>query len=379
MNAPARFRLGVDAHTVDGLFQGSRSHLLGLYREVIPRLPEVDFVFLLANPEALRNEAEAFRAPNVQCEAMPHRNGLWRLGWQLAAAQRSHRLDLLHVQYRGPVWPAGPLACTIHDTLYETHPQFFTPGFVRMARWTARRTVRQSRLMFTVSQFSRSEIARHYDWPAERVAVTGNGVNLQRFHPAPGGEAELAALGLVPGGYLLTVGRIEPRKNHLGLLRAYALLPAAERLPLVIVGQRDAAVFEQVQAEVQRLGLDGQVRFLDRVGDQALPALLRHARAVVYPSFAEGFGMPVAEAMASGVPVVTSTGTALAEVAGDVALVADPSRPADIATQILRLLREPDLARELAARGPAQAAQFSWQASADVFVNALKAYIQRPC
>ena len=106
-------RIGVDFHTFDGIYQGSRSHLLGLYGEAIALAPEFDFVFLLADPDRLRREQPAFSAPNVQLEAMPHRGGIVRLGWQLAAAQRRLRLDLLHVQYRLPLWPAGPCACTI--------------------------------------------------------------------------------------------------------------------------------------------------------------------------------------------------------------------------------------------------------------------------
>jgi glycosyltransferase involved in cell wall biosynthesis len=365
-----RPRLGVDFHTFDGLYQGSRSHLLGLYREAIAMAPEIDFVFLVGQPDRLADEHPAFRAANVQREAMPHGGGLARLGWQLAWAQRRLRLDLLHVQYRGPLLPWGPVAVTVHDTLYETHPQFFSPGFVRMARWTGRRTVRQAALVFTVSQFSRDEIARLYGLPPARIQVTGNGVDTGRFHPGAEGADAVRALGLAPGGYLLTVGRLEPRKNHLGLVRAYARLPSP-RPPLVVVGQQDFGV-QALFDEVQALGLQGDIRFLDRVDDGALPALLRHALAFVYPSFAEGFGMPVAEAQASGVAVLTSANSALAEVAGGAALLADPQQPADIAAQLQRLLEDAALRQRLAAAGPAQAARHAWGPAAATLVAALR-------
>jgi len=376
-------RIGVDFHTFDGIYQGSRSHVLGLYREAIAQAPDLHFVFLLADPARLAREHPAFSAPNVTLAAMPHGGGLARLGWQLALAQRRHRLDLLHLQYRLPLWPLGPCACTIHDTLFETHPQFFNPGFVRMSRFTSRRAVRQAALLFTVSRFSRDEMARLYGVAAERIAITGNGVDRERFHPATeedaAGRAELQALGLQAGGYLCTIGRIEPRKNHLNLVRAYALLPKAgpaARPPLVVVGQRDFGA-DAVFAEVQRLGLGGEVRFLESVGDAALPALLRHAQVFAYPSFAEGFGMPVAEAMASGVPVVTSSTTSLPEVAGGAALTADPHDPCDLARALRRLLADPAARAEARQRGLAQAAQFTWQASAQTLVQALRRYFGR--
>ena len=100
-------RLGVDFHTFDGIYQGSRSHLLGLYRAAIVQAPDIEFFFFLANPQALRAAHPEFSRPNTHLIAMRDRPGIWRLAWQLASMQRRHRLDLLHVQYRLPLLPAG--------------------------------------------------------------------------------------------------------------------------------------------------------------------------------------------------------------------------------------------------------------------------------
>jgi glycosyltransferase involved in cell wall biosynthesis len=370
-----RPRIGVDFHTFDGLFQGSRSHLLGLYREAVRRAPEYDFVFFCADPARLREADPAFALHNVQCVAMAHASGLARLGWQLGWLRRRHRIDLLHVQYRMPLLPLGACAVTIHDTLFETHPQFFTAAFRRMARLTGRRSVKRAALLLTVSDFSRREIARLYGVDPLAITITGNGVDLSRFHPASvegGDDARGAglvrALGAEPGQYLITVGRLEPRKNHLNLVRAYASL-AQPRPPLLIVGQRDFD-HDPAFAEVQALGLAGEVRFLERVADAELPALLRHARLFVYPSFAEGFGMPVLEAMASGVPVVTSDTTALAEIAAGAALTAAPDDPQAIAAAIGRLLADGALRARLAARGLEAAAAHRWESSARSLLGA---------
>ena len=374
-----RPRVGVDFHTFDGLYQGSRSHLLGLYRDAVRRAPEYDFIFFCADPARLREADAAFGMPNVQCVEMPHRSGLARLGWQLALLQRKHRIDLLHVQYRMPLLPWGACAVTIHDTLFETHPQFFSAEFRRMARFTGRRSVKKAALLMTVSEFSLKEIARLYGVDPLLITITGNGVNLARFHPtsAEGSDdwngADLVrALGAVPGEYLITVGRLEPRKNHLNLVRAFAQL-AEPRPPLLIVGQRDFE-HDEAFAEVEKLGLTREITFLERVADAELPALVRHARVFVYPSYAEGFGMPVLEAMASGVPVVTSSTTALVEVAGGAALTVDPDDPKAIADAIERLLFDASLRRKLSAQGLEVAARHRWDAAAKSLLGAFRRF-----
>ncbi|MEO8298134.1 MAG: glycosyltransferase family 1 protein [Burkholderiales bacterium] len=374
-SALQRPRIGVDFHTYDGKFQGSRSHLLGLYREAITLAPEIDFVFFLAEPDKLAREQPAFRAANVTLVPMTRRNALARLAWQLPWQLRLQRLDLLHMQYRLPIGPgrwAGRYACTIHDLLFESHPQYFPSTFRRLLHWTGLTAVQRSELLFTVSHFTRGEMARLYGVAPERIALTANGVDTARFRPGADGAGLVRAHGLVPGGYLCTVGRIEPRKNHLTLLRAYAQMPQP-RLPLLIIGQHDPEFGRvAVRQEVERLGLDDDVRFLETVSDQELPALLRHARLFVYPSLAEGFGMPVLEAMASGVAVVTANTTSLPEVAGDAALTVNPHDATELAAAMLCLLADPQRRQALVRRGLMQAQRYSWRAAAQALVQAYR-------
>jgi glycosyltransferase involved in cell wall biosynthesis len=374
-----RPRVGVDFHTFDGPFRGSRSHLLGIYRDAVRRAPEYDFVFFCADAARLREADPAFAMPNVQCVAMPRKSGLARLGWQLALLRRKHRIDLLHVQDRMPLLPFGACAVTIHDTLFETHPQFFTKEVLRMARFMGRRSVKKAALLTTISEFSRKEIARLYGVDPLLVTITGNGVNRARFRPASKedgdarGDADLVrALGAEPGEYLIAVGRLEPRRNHLNLVRAYALL-AEPRPPLLIVGQRDVERDEAV-AEVKKLGLAREIRFLERVADAELPTLIRHARVFVHPSFAEGFGMPVLEAMASGVAVVTSNTAALAGLTAGAALAVDPNDPKAIAGAIEQLLFDAGLRRRLSALGLEVAARHRWDTAAKALLGAFRRF-----
>jgi glycosyltransferase involved in cell wall biosynthesis len=367
-----RLRVGVDFHTWDGIFQGSRSHVLGLYRAAIRQAPDMDFVFFLEGIDSLKAAHPEFNAPNVQLISARHRSGLVRFGVQLAWLQWRHGIDILHTQYRIPLVPVGPTACTIHDLLFETHPQYFSRGFTVQSKITFRMAARWASVLFSVSEFSRGELARLYGVNPERVAVTYNGVDRRRFFPGAEGREDVVALGLTPGNYILTVGRLEPRKNQAALIRAWARL-GEDAPPLVIVGQRDfsfAEVFEALKAVRD----PSRVVFLDRVSDAALPAVMRHAKVFAYPAFAEGFGMPVAEAMASGVPVLTSNTTSLPEVAGEGAWLVDPASVESIHDGLVRLLSDEALTAQLVHRAEQRVHRFDWELSAQTFLSGLRAH-----
>ena len=374
MSSNTRPRIGVDFHTFDGIFQGSRSHLIGLYEAAVTMAPDIDFYLLLDETERLRREHPVLDAPNVHLVRMPTQRAPVRLAWQLPRLQQRLKLDLFHMQYRLPLWTAGPCVCTIHDVLFETHPQFFSKSFVAFARLSSRDALRRAKALFTVSAYSRDSMAQAYGVPASRITVTHNGVDTQRFCPGEEGAEFVRAQGLTPGQYLCTVGRLEPRKNHINLIKAYAQLPQP-RLPLLVVGQRDFS-FESIFEVVQAHGLSDQVHFLERVGDAELPALIRHCAAFVYPTWAEGFGMPVLEAMACGVSVVTSNNTSLPEVAGDLAWMCDPADPASIAKAMGQAVDEPEAARlERHAKGLARARSFSWESSAERLLSVFRQQI----
>ena len=364
--------IGVDFHTFDGIFQGSRSHVLGLFKEAVHLAPELDFVLFLDNPARLMAEHPEFARPNVRTVRMPHRPGPVRLGLQLPWLQIREKLDLLHTQYRLPFVPMGPCACTIHDVLFESHPEYFPKAFTLQSKLTFRLAARLSRLLFSVSAFSRGEIAGRYGIDPQRIGILYNGVDRNRFFPGSNGVELLAPLGLVGGQYLLTVGRLEPRKNHVRLIEAYAQL-GDKAPPLVCVGQRDFG-YEPALAAASRHGVAHRVHFLEKVGDDVLPALMRNARAFVFPAIAEGFGMPVAEALASGVPVVTSDTTSMPEVAGGAAILVNPLDVASIARGMRLALDDTQLAERLVTLGREQVKKFRWAASAQTLVAAYRGF-----
>lgn len=364
------FRLGVDFHTWDGIFQGSRSHILGLYREAIDLAPDIDFVFFLKDIESLRSAHPVFNRPNVELIAMSHQPSLVRLAIQLPWLQWRHKINMLHTQYRLPLLRLGACACTVHDILFETHPQFFSKTFVIQSKITYRQAVKRAKCVFAVSEYSKAELIRLYGVSSGQVDITYNGVDRFKFRPGPDGAEQVEALGLQPGRYLLTVGRLEPRKNHSTLIAAYATL-GVDAPPLVIVGQQDFS-FQATYDAVKQHRLEGRVHFLPSVADDVLPAVLRHAFVFVYPAFAEGFGMPVAEAMASGVPVITSNTTSMPEVGGDAALYIDPSSAPDLASKMKIVLSDDALRSQMREAGLKQVSKFDWRHSAQVLINRIR-------
>jgi glycosyltransferase involved in cell wall biosynthesis len=359
-------------HTFDGIHQGSRTHCLELFSRALELGPEFQFYVFLAEPEKLREIAGKFSQPNVELVKMSHQSAPVRLLMQFPGLARRYRLDLLHTQYIVPPMCPCPTAVTVHDTLFESHPQFFTKGFALRSKVLIRQSARKSALVFTVSEFSRREIVSRYEIAESRTTTIANGVDCARFHPGMDGDDAVRELGLEPGAYLLTVGRLEPRKNHAGLLRAYSRL-AGPRPRLAIVGQRDFG-YQELFELIETLGIKNDVSLFESIDDALLPALYRHALAFVYPTWAEGFGMPVLEAMASGVPVLTSNMTALPEVAGDAAVYFDPSDTESIAGAIAAIVADRARRMELVERGLKRVEAFGWDGSARKLVDAYARY-----
>ena len=366
----------MDFHTWDGIFQGTRSYILGLYREAILLAPDIDFFFFLDNTESLRTAYPEFSAPNAKLVSMPYRSGLRRLTAQLPLLQLRHRLDILHLQYRLPFLPIGRCAVTIHDILYENHPEFFLASYVWEAKRTFRYAARRAAAVFTVSNFSKEEIHARYAVPSHRIHVTYNGVDSNRFHPRCASDPRLERLGLNSQGYFLSVGRLEPRKNHEKLVEAYSQLPA-DFPPLVLVGQPDFG-YDPIFKRIRDLGLQSRVRVLNDIEDDLLPVIMRHARVFVFPSLAEGFGLPIVEAMASGVPVITTDRAALPEVASEAALYVTPENPKEIANAIHRVFLDEKLSETMRTKGLLRSAMFNWRSSAQTLIGVLRRSIAAP-
>jgi len=357
-----RRKIGIDFHVADGKYQGSRSHVIELFAQVIDLSPDLEFFLFLDDTDSLRNLSVSFRRENVHLVRMPSANPMTRLLWQLPVLAKQHALDILHCQYIIPPVLSCAGMVTIHDVLFETHPEYFEPFFRLRSRVLMRHSARRAAHVFTVSDYSKSEMASRFDLNESCISVIHNAADPQRFFPGNEGIEIIGQRGLQTGEYLLTVGRIEPRKNHDRLLKAYSAL-GANVPPLVIVGQSDSRRVD-IHNMIGELGLSGRVVLIGNANDAELPALLRHASMFIYPAIAEGFGMPPLEAMASGVPVVASNLTSLPEVVGDAGVLVDPLDTDALAKAIFVTLNDVPLRSRLRQAGPERAQKFSWLESA---------------
>ena len=262
--------------------------------------------------------------------------------WYLAALPRRARgLDVLHCpSFRAPLRSPVPLVVTVHDLAVLRHPEVFNRWSRTYGRLVVPGVVRAADRVIAVSEFTKRELVEVVGVSPDRIRVVPNAV-AEPF-TSEGAAAE--------GDYALTVGTIEPRKNLPRLFEAMKDVG----LELRVVGERG---WGQSNVDV---GLH-HFRFLGRVSDETLANLYRGARVFVYPSLYEGFGIPVLEAMACGVPVVTNRGGALEELTAGAAVLVDPHDPSSIRAGVEEALARRD---ELRSAGLERARGFSWAASA---------------
>ncbi len=231
-------------------------------------------------------------------------------------------------------------------------------------RWAFRGTLRAARLIAD-SASTKGDVVRFGGYPADRIDVIPLGV-LPAFFAPPSPEDGTLRPPIAPPGtsLILHVGNCEPRKNIEGLLEALAQLRSSSGAPEACLWQIGGRFTEAQRALISRLGLGGRVQQTSHVPEETLPGCYRAADLVALPSWYEGFGFPVLEAMAAGTPVVCSGRASVPEVAGDTALVVDPANVASLAEALERGLRDAALRRELVERGREQAAGFTWAACA---------------
>ena len=344
-------------------------------RELIPALAASGRVRLTAFVN--REAAEAGGAPG--CERIEQvtvpvraRNRVeWVRGEQQLLPRLAARagVDLVHsLASTAPAWGRFVRVVTIHDLIFWRYPEAHAGLRTRGMKVLVPLAARRSHRILADSASTRDDLIRHLRTPAERIDVVPLGVGATpSVEPLPESEVrrrhDLGARRMV-----LSVSAKRPHKNLLGLLDAWALIPGEDRPILVIPGYptwHEAELGERAAV----LGLSDDVRLPGWVDDAELEGLYAAAAGFVFPSFYEGFGMTVLEAMRRGVPVACSDRSSLPEVAGDAALTFDPERPADIAAAVRSLLGDPVRAQRLRAAGRARAARFTWEATAGAVLD----------
>jgi glycosyltransferase involved in cell wall biosynthesis len=284
-----------------------------------------------------------------------------------AVQGRGRRFDLYHEPASLLLGTRLPAVVTVHDLSFMHFPETHPAGRVRVLRKGLPRSLAVARAVVTDSMAVREEIIAHYGVHPEKVHAIPLGVS-SRFHPRTAQELEPAMrrLDLAAGGYLLCVGTLEPRKNLVRTVQAYSSLPPElrRRFPLVVVGAvgwRESSIV----AELEPLVRSGDARFLNYVDEHALTLLYAGARGVLYPSIYEGFGLPIAEAMASGTATLTSNVGCMKELAEGAALLVNPTDVADIEQGLRRLLEDDAERARMRAAGLQRVQGLTWQRCAE--------------
>jgi len=287
------------------------------------------------------------------------------LWWHQAGVVRAARAGgcaLLHLPAGlGPIRGSFPVVVTIHDLAVLRFPHLFRPWHGRYARFVLPHLARRARAVIAVSAATKNDVVEMLGVPAERVTVIPNGISLAMTPGAVGAARarEVRARYGLPERFILTVGTIEPRKNLKRLIEAVGIVAThADAQDVTLVHAGPAGWLSD------DLPRNGRVRFLGHVSTEDLAALYSLARCSAYPSLWEGFGLPVLEAMASGCPVLTSAVSALPEVAGDAAVLVEPTSTEAIADGLARLWTDATLCSRLAQRGIERATRFSWERAA---------------
>jgi glycosyltransferase involved in cell wall biosynthesis len=309
--------------------------------------------------------------PEVSAATVPGASGphrlplpprLLTLAWEHGLGPSPRAADVVHAPT--PLFPprrGRPLVVTVHDAVPWTHPETLTPRGVRWHRTMIRRAAREADALVVPTRAVAEELARRLPLTRPPV-VLGEGVS-DALVLRPDADDRAARLGLPDEDYLLTLATLEPRKGLDVLLDALAR-PHAPAAPLLVVGQPGWGAVDLARRAEER-GLASRVRLLGRLPDADLAVVLARAAVLVAPSREEGFGLPVLEAMAAGVPVVSSDAPALVEV-GAGATVTVPVGDADaLADALSEVLRSTDLRARLSADGRRRAGAFSWAATAE--------------
>ncbi len=297
----------VDAHVFDGKFQGTRTYLEGIYRNLVKYL-DIDFYFVAQDIDNLK--ACFGEGRNIHYVPLTTESRIKRLAIEIPHIIKKYKIDYAHFQYISPLRKCCKEIVTIHDLLFMEYPQYFSYGYILKNKLLFRRSAKRADLLLTVSEYSKNAISKLFNIPSNSIHVTPNAVlPIDKDITIPKVKAKFGI-----DKYILTVSRIEPRKNHLMLLKAFIELELADKgYKLFMVGTPDlqyrefTEYYRHLPEGLRRAVILKAVPFQDLVG------LYQQASLFVFPSFAEGFGIPPLEAVEYGCPILCSNATAMAE------------------------------------------------------------------
>ena len=354
----------IDCHVFDGKFQGTRTYLEGLYTHMTHH-KDIDFFFAAQNTCNLKKVFGA--SGNIHYVQLSSGGSLKRLAIEFPRIIKEFGVEYAHFQYVSPLVKRCKEIVTIHDLLFLDYPQYFPLSYRWLNKYMFKRSAKRADLLLTVSKFSKDEIIRHFGIDCEKISITYNSV--LPSENAMNEEVDLKQLyGL--DKYILYVGRIEPRKNHLTLLKAFIELGLHEKgYKLVMVGVKDLNYKDFFTYYDGLAGIQKESVLFLQVPFSHLVSLYRNAKLFVFPSFAEGFGIPPLEALAYGCPLLCSNVTAMSEFGLPDENTFNPSDIEELKSKMKEQLLKPI---EKCSYKESVLGHYDWQVIADTYYEMIK-------
>lgn len=354
-------RFSIDAHTIGRHLTGNEVYVRNLLENYARLDRESQFFVYVCSEQAASAIPNRFEKRYVAV------NPFLRLGVNLSHRVMSDRPDLLHVQYTAPIYCPVPLVVSVHDVSYLERPEYFTASRRIQLQATVSNTVKRAARIVTPSEFSRQRIISAYKLDPARIDVIYNAVSPE-FRPISSTLAfsRVSNRFGVQRPFVLSVGDLQPRKNQIGLITAFAsLLQERPELPhhLLLVG-KPTWFAPKVYEAAKNSGIADRIHFTGFVNDEDLLHLYNAAELFVFPSFYEGFGLPILEAQACGRAVACSNTSAMPEVADSAALLFDPNGQEEMRLAMRDLLIDPELRQRMERLGQNNVARFSWENAA---------------
>ena len=362
-------RIGIEAQRI---FRPKKHGMDVVAIELIKNLQQLDnqneFVVLAKD----KNDGTLEASPNFRIDQFP---ALSYVDWeqiQLPKAIKRNKLDLLHCTANtAPLYSSIPVVLTLHDIIYLENVDFKGTAYQNLGnlyrRFVVPKIVHKVKLVLTVSEFEKDNIVTKLRLPEEKVQVLYNGVSpVFNTHYSREQIDTFQKKYQLPAHYIMFLGNTAPKKNTLNVIKAYVdfCLNEKTEIPLVLLDYKKELVVKILE-ELNQPGLIDRFIFPGYIPYSQIPLMYHGATIFLYPSLRESFGLPILEAMACGVPVITSTTSSMPEVAGEAAILIDPFNYKDLSAAIQQLVRDETLRQDCRQKGLQRVQSFTWRASAD--------------
>ncbi len=364
-------RVAVNASIVDSVLSGLGVYSVNLVSELIKI--EKDLLIYTSHPNAFSQDSAPFRPISRPLgPANGKRAHLQRLLWSQFVLPKNLKGDkadvLLSTVPEGVIGGSVPQILIVHDVTPLKFPQEYVLQWWYF-HWYVRPLLRKAKMIITVSEHTKADVAHYFGIAPSQIRVIPGGCNHENFHADLNSDSVKKKYHL--HSYCLYVGNLHPHKNLLRLVQAFHRLAKNRQQQLVIAGKKDSRFFPELQSQVERLGLHDKVVFLDYVPQEDLPALYAGAEFFILPSLHEGFGLPLVEAMACGVPVIAAKGSAMEEVVEKAGVMVDPTNVEEMAEAMNQILANSSTKDMLCGQGLEQSQKFSWRHTAKMVSHVL--------